>query len=188
MGQPAATKGFDMHNITTLIATASAAAALAAPAAATAQHTPNSVPTWDRHVLLATAEGAHFEIDMGRIARRHGHGEEARRVGALMVKDHSGELHAVQALAAQLHVKLPEHPSVLQRHEISDTAAHTGAGFDRAYARLEVSDHIMDIETADGELAEGGLPQVKALAAKYRLVYQRHLAAFRKLAADVGAS
>jgi putative membrane protein len=163
-----------------------AAAAFAAPAA-TAQHAPNSVPNWDRHTLQESAEGAHFEIDMGRIARDHGHSEEARRVGALMVKDHSGELHALQAVAAQLHVKLPNHPSVMQRHEISETAAHTGAGFDRAYARLEVGDHIMDIQSADGELAEGGLPQVKALAAKYRGVYLRHLAAFRKLAADVGA-
>jgi putative membrane protein len=178
-----------MSKAITLLAAAGATIALGAPAAATAQHptNTNSVPTWDRHALQETAEGAHFEIDMGRIAREHGHSEEARRVGALMVKDHAGELHAVKAVAAALHVKLPNHPSVLQRHEISDTAAHTGAGFDRAYARLEVADHIMDIQSADGEVMEGGRNEVKALAAKYRKMYQRHLAAFRKLAADVGA-
>jgi putative membrane protein len=173
-----------MRAITALAIAAAAAAVM--PAAASAQDT-NSVPTWDRHFLEETAEGAHFEIDMGEIAARHGHGDEARRVGRLMVKDHSGELHAVMAVAAQLHVKLPNHPSVMQRHEISDVAAHTGAAFDRAYARLEVGDHIMDIQSADGESAEGGLAAVKATAQKYRLMYQRHLAAFRKLAADVGA-
>jgi putative membrane protein len=174
-----------MRLITTL-AVMSAAAALT-PTAALAQNTTNSVPTWDRHFLEETAEGAHFEIDMGQIAERHGHSEEARRMGALMVKDHSGELHAVKALAAQLHVKLPNHPSVLQRHEISDVAAHTGAAFDRAYARLEVGDHIGDLQSADGEIAEGGLATVKDAAQKYRLVYLRHLAAFRKLAGDVNA-
>jgi hypothetical protein len=32
-----------------------------------------SVPNWDRHFLLETAEGAHFEIRMGKIAERKGH-------------------------------------------------------------------------------------------------------------------
>src|SRR4051794_36663798 len=163
-----------------------AAAASLAPAAASAQGT-NSVPNWDRHFLEETAEGAHFEIDMGKIAERHAHGDQARRVAHLMVVDHSGELHAVKALAAQLHVKLPNHPSVMQRHEISDVAAHHAAGFDRAHARLEVGDHIMDIQSADGEAVEGGLADVKAFAQKYRQTYQRHLAAFRQLADAVKA-
>src|SRR4051812_15084211 len=124
-----------MRNLSILIAGAAAVAALAVPVATAQQQNTNSVPTWDRHTLQESAEGAHFEIDMGRIARANGHSEEARRVGALMVKDHYGELHALQAVAAKLNVKLPNHPSVLQRHEISDTASHTGAGFDRAYAR-----------------------------------------------------
>ena len=150
--------------------------------------TANPVPNWDRHFLLETAEGAHFEITMGKIAARNGHSREARAAGRVMVRDHSGELHAVQRLAAQLGVKLPEHPSVLQRHEISDVSSHHGAAFDRAYARLEVADHVMDIETADGEAVEGGNAAAKAFAQRYRLVYQRHLAAFRKLAAEVHAS
>ena len=33
----------------------------------------NTVPNWDRHFLLETAEGAHFEITMGKIAARKGH-------------------------------------------------------------------------------------------------------------------
>jgi putative membrane protein len=148
----------------------------------------NAVPNWDRHFLLESAEGAHFEIDMGKIAVRNGRTKEARADGALMVRDHSGELHALKALAARLHVRLPNHPSVLQRHEISGVTSHTGAAFDRAYARLEVGDHIGDVQSADGELAEGGLAQVKASAATFRVMYRRHLAAFRKLAHDVHAT
>jgi putative membrane protein len=154
--------------------------ATAAPARA-------AVPTWDREFIQNTAEGAHFEIDMGRIAARHAQTAEGRAVARLMVRDHSGELHAVQRLASSLGVDVPLHPSVLQRHEISDVAAHSGTGFDRAYARLEVGDHVMDVESADGEMTEGGAPAVKAFAAKYRTVYLRHLAAFRKFASDVHA-
>jgi putative membrane protein len=146
-----------------------------------------SVPNWDRHFLLETAEGAHFEIRMGKIAERKGHTREARAAGRVMVRDHSGELHAVQALATALGLKLPSAPSTLQLHEIGDTSSHTGAAFDRAYARLEVGDHIMDLQSADGEMIEGQLSAPQALAGKYRLMYQRHLAIFRKLAHDVHA-
>jgi putative membrane protein len=150
--------------------------------------TASSVPRWDRHFLIETAEGAHFEIKMGKIAQTKGHTREARAAGATMVRDHSGELHAVQALAKNLGVKLPSDPSIQQQHEIGNTSRHTGAAFDRAYARLEVGDHIMDLQSADGESREGGLATARALAEKYRLMYQRHLAIFRTLAAHVHAS
>jgi putative membrane protein len=166
-----------------LIPLLSAAAVLAAAAPAHA-----AIPTWDRHAISASAEGAHFEIDMGRIAARHATTREGRAIARLMIRDHSGELHALQRTAAQLGVTLPQHPSIQQRHEISDVAAHTGAGFDRAYARLEVADHIMDVETADGEAVEGGVPAVKQFAATYRQMYLRHLAAFRKYASNVHAT
>jgi putative membrane protein len=148
----------------------------------------NTVPTWDRHFMLDTAEGAHFEIDMGRIAERRATTADGRAVARLMVRDHSGELHALQRLAAELGVTLPEHPSIQQRHEISDVASHRGAAFDRAYARTEVADHVMDVESADGEAVEGGVAAAKAFAQEYRLVYLRHLAAFRTFAAEVHAS
>jgi putative membrane protein len=163
------------------IAIAAGVLCAAAPAGA-------AVPTWDRETLTSSAEGAHFEIDMGRIAARHATTREGRAIARLMIRDHSGELHAIQRTAAQLGVALPQHPSAQQRHEISDVAAHTGAAFDRAYARLEVADHVMDVQEADGEAVEGAVPEVKALAAKYRLVYLRHLAAFRKYASDVHAT
>jgi putative membrane protein len=147
----------------------------------------NSVPRWDRHFLIETAEGAHFEIKMGKIAATKGHTREARAAGRTMVRDHSGELHAVQAVAESLGVKLPSGPSIMQEHEIGNTSQHTGAAFDRAYARLEVGDHIMDIQSADGESREGALAAPKALAEKYRLMYQRHLAIFRALADHVHA-
>jgi putative membrane protein len=148
----------------------------------------NTVPRWDRHFLIETAEGAHFEIKMGKIAATKGHSREARAAGRTMVRDHTGELHAVQAVAKSLGVKLPSGPSVMQEHEIGATSQHTGGAFDRAYARLEVGDHIMDIQSADGESREGGLTATRALAEKYRLMYQRHLAIFRALATHVHAN
>jgi hypothetical protein len=68
------------------------------------------------------------------------------------------------------------------------TSRHTGAAFDRAYARLEVADHIGDLQSADGETVEGQLPAARALEQKYRQMYLRHLAIFRKLAHDVKAA
>ncbi|WP_445152180.1 hypothetical protein [Baekduia sp. Peel2402] len=51
-----------------------------------------------------------------------------------------------------------------------------------------MGDHIMDIQSANGESREGGLSGPRALAEKYRLMYQRHLAIFRALAARVHAN
>ena len=170
------------------LAVATAALATVPSAAPAASAPGNSVPNWDRHFLAETAEGAHFEITMGKIAARKGHTREARAAGRMMVRDHSGELHAVEALAKRLGVKVPSDPSVMEQHEIGNTSSHTGAAFDRAYARLEVGDHIRDLQSADGEGVEGSLASTKALAAKYRLMYQRHLAVFRKLAHDVHAT
>jgi putative membrane protein len=167
-----------------LLLLAAAALTLALSSAAAA----NTVPRWDRHFLIETAEGAHFEIKMGKIAERKGHSREARAAGRVMVRDHTGELHAIQAVAKSLGVKLPSGPSLMQEHEIGATSQHTGATFDRAYARLEVSDHIMDIQSADGETREGSLAAPRAAAEKYRLMYQRHLAIFRALASHVHAN
>jgi hypothetical protein len=55
------------------------------------------------------------------------------------------------------------------------------------YARLEVGDHITDIQSADGEMRDGQLSLGRAFAQKYRLMYHRHLAIFRQLAHDVRA-
>ena len=46
------------------------------------------------------------------------------------------------------------------------------------YARLEVGDHIADIQSADGEMRDGQLSSGRAFAQKYRLMYHRHLAIF----------
>jgi predicted outer membrane protein len=121
---------------------------LAAPAPAVA----NTVPNRDHHFLLETAEGAHFEITMGKIVARNGYTREARAAGRVIVRDHSGELHALEALTMTVGVKLPSAPSILQEHEIGNTSKHTGAAFNRAYARLEVGDPIGDIQSADGEM------------------------------------
>lgn len=146
-----------------------------------------SVPRADRRFLIETAQGARFEIKLGRIAKSKGHTREARAAGATMVRDHSGELHAVAAVAKSLGVKLPSGPSTTQQHAIAKTQGHTGVAFDRAYARLEVGDHIRDLKSADSEAREGRVASVRALAQKYRLMYQRHLAIFRALARHVRA-
>jgi putative membrane protein len=145
------------------------------------------VARWDNHFVIETIEGARFEIQLGRIAQHKGQTRETRSAGHLMVTNHSGELHAAEALAKSLEIKVPSSPSITQLHQIGATSAHTGAAFDRAYARLEVGDHIMDIQGADGEILEGSIGTAKTFAQKYRLMYQRHLAVFRQLAADVHA-
>jgi putative membrane protein len=167
----------------TAVALAAASLLAAIPSTAAAQ---TGVSTWDRHYLQDTAEGAHFEIDLGHIAARRAHTRTARAAAERMVSDHGRELAAVKQLAATLHVTLPRHPSAKERHEIAGVTKHTGTAFDRAYVRLEVADHIMDIEVNDGEVAEGGAAQVKTFAQTWLPMYRTHLALFRSAAKTLG--
>jgi putative membrane protein len=163
----------------TAIALAAASLLAVVPSTAAAQ---SGVSTWDRHYLQDTAEGAHFEIDLGRIVARHATSRTARSAARRMVADHGRELSAAKELAATLHVTLPQHPSIQQRHEIAGVAAHTGSGLDRAYVRLEIADHVMDIEVNDGEVVEGAAPAVKTFAETWLPMYRTHLALFRSAA------
>jgi putative membrane protein len=167
-----------------LAATALAAAALPTVPARAA----NAVPTWDRHYLQDTAEGVHFEIDLGKVVLRRSHNKAARAFARRMATDHGRELLALRRLAKQLGVKLPDTPSVAEQHEIGNTTTHTGAAFDRAYARLEVGDHIRDLQGVDGELLEGSHPAVKAFAQTWHPMYREHLALARSVAKQVHAT
>jgi putative membrane protein len=159
-----------------------AIAVCACAASAQAQGPAAPMSLWDVHYVLDSGEGAHFEVDLGRSLQRHGHSATTRRLGARMVADHSRELAALRVLADSLGLKLPQHPSIKQRHEISGVLAHHGAALDRAYVRLEISDHYGDIRVNDAAATEGINPDVKAFTERWLPMYRTHLGLFEDAA------
>src|SRR5689334_13228415 len=141
-------------------AIALAAAAAVVPTASAAASTSQPVGRWDREYLASTVQGARFEIAAGHVAQRHATTKTAKALADRFVTDHSAELKAVLALGKQLGVNAPSGLSVMQRHEISQFAKHSGGGFDRAYVRVERTDHVQDVKDNDAEVAEGSTAAV----------------------------
>jgi putative membrane protein len=152
--------------------TAGALGAGTAPAHASSTE---PVGRWDREYLAGTVQGARFEIAAGHVAQRHAQTASAKALADRFVSDHSAELKQVLALARQLGVKTPAGLSTAQRHEISQFSQHTGRAFDRAYVRVERTDHVQDIKDNDAEVAEGTTASVKAFAQRFLPMYRTHL-------------
>jgi putative membrane protein len=167
------------------LAALAVAALPAAPAAASASQ---PVGRWDREYLATTVQGARFEIAAGHVAQRHAQSATAKALADRFVADHSAELKAVLALAHQLGVKAPAGLSVMQRHEISQFATHSGTAFDRAYVRVERTDHVQDVKDNDAEVAEGTTDAVKAFAQKFLPMYRTHLQLCRDAASKMKLS
>lgn len=167
------------------IATVAAIGVVASSAASASASTGQPVGRWDRQYLATTVQGARFEIAAGHVAQRHAHSKTVKALADRFVSDHSAELKAVLALDKQLGVNAPSGLSVAQRHEISQFSQHTGAAFDRAYVRVERTDHVQDIEDNDAEVAEGTTAAAKAFAQHYLPMYRAHLELCRQAASTL---
>jgi len=174
-----------MSTIRCAAAVALAAGALGAGAAPALASSAEPVGRWDREYLAGTVQGARFEIAAGHVAQRHAQSATAKALAGRFVSDHSAELKQVLALAKQLGVNAPAGLSVAQRHEISQFSQHTGAAFDRAYVRVERTDHVQDVKDNDAEVAEGSTASVKAFSQRFLPMYRTHLELCRAAASKL---
>ncbi|MER7397645.1 DUF4142 domain-containing protein [Streptomyces sp. NPDC000151] len=154
--------------------TVTTTAAAAAPATATAT---SSRPT-DGAFLRTVHQGNLAEIAAGRDAGTNATTRCVKRLGATLVRDHRRLDRDITALADKLHVRLPGSPSAEQRHALADVQAKKGTrAYDRAWLRMESSDHVKTLALIGRELRTGRNSEVKAAARKARPVVARHLAA-----------
>jgi putative membrane protein len=171
-----------LRSVIAVAAVAAVAASAAAGATSASASSAQPVGRWDREYLATTVQGARFEIAAGHVAQRHAVGKTAKALADRFVADHSNELKAVLALAKQLGVKPPAGLSITQRHEISQFTQHNGTAFDRAYVRVERTDHVQDVKDNDAEVAEGTTAAVKAFAQRFLPMYREHLQLCRQAA------
>jgi putative membrane protein len=139
---------------------------------------------WDEQWLMGAVEGDRFEIRGGSLAQAKGATPATKALGARLVKDHTKALGDARRAARRLGVEVPKAPSPSQRWELRTVGALAGAAFDRAYADLEVQDHIQDIQEARAEVAKGCNAAVRGLARDDLPVLRAHLALARRLKAS----
>jgi putative membrane protein len=156
-------------------------ALLATPLAATAAQRAAAGPL-DQHYLMTGIEGDHFEIQGGKLALGKGQCPAVTRLAKRLKADHSKSLADATKLAHTLSVPVPKSPSPSMQWELAQVGSMTGAAFDKAYATLEVKDHVEDIQNTTEELSKGQTSAVRASARTELPMLRAHLALARAAA------
>lgn len=152
-------------------ALAVALSGISAPHAFAAQ-----VSAQDKMFLIKAHQGNLAEIEAGQDARKNATTSCVKRVGDVLVRDHSKLDADVRTLAAKLNVTLPGSPSQQQKQELAAVRAKAGtAAYDAAWLKVQDAAHRKTLALIDQELRSGQNPEVKAAARAARPVVAMHL-------------
>jgi putative membrane protein len=133
----------------------------------------------DRQYLQGAIEGDRFEIAGGKDAATRTQNAAVKQLADQLVKDHSASLAQSVKLAKKLGVSVPKHPSPSQQWELDVVKAFQVADFNRWYSKLEIQDHIQDIQEASDEAKTGSNAALRKAAGKEIPVLKAHLAKAR---------
>lgn len=149
--------------------TVAALAIFAVPHFAFAQASPQ-----DQKWLQQAHQTNLAEIAAGNLAAESGHAESVRMAGHTLATDHAELDAALQKVAGQLHVKLPDAPNAQQKAIARKLKDQHGMQFDQMWAHDEADGHIQAIELTTFEVGHGSAPQVKQLAVRALPILKKH--------------
>jgi putative membrane protein len=129
----------------------------------------------DAEFAVSAADGGMLEVQLGKLAQSNGASEEVKRLGEMMVTDHSKANDELAALAAQKNITLPTALSESSQKKYNDLAEKTGKDFDEAYADFMVKDHKDDIDEFKKQAENGNDAELKAWAAGKVPTLEHHL-------------
>jgi putative membrane protein len=109
----------------------------------------------DAKFAVAAADGGMLEVQLGKLAIEKGTTTQIKKLGALMVKDHSKANEELAAKAKEKNITLPATLSDKCQKTLADLSEKNGKAFDKAYADLMVSDHKEDIGEFKKEAENG---------------------------------
>jgi putative membrane protein len=133
------------------------------------------VSSQDRMFMDQASQINLTEISLGRYIARHATITSARNLGATYARDHTAAQANLRALASRLHVTLPTTPNVQNRSMVGRIEAQKGTSKDLAFASASVTGHEAAIAVFRKEDSAGSNPAVKAYAANYLPMLERHL-------------
>jgi putative membrane protein len=138
----------------------------------------------DHSFMTKAAEGGMAEVQLGRLAQQNGQSQEVKDFGQRMVTDHSKANDQLKQVAEQQNVTLPTSPSSHEQAEYNKMSKLHGEAFDKAYAKMMVSDHKKDIAEFKREADMGSDPEVKNFASQTLPTLQEHLKMAEKMNSD----
>jgi putative membrane protein len=129
----------------------------------------------DASFATEAADGGMLEVELGKMAEEKGMSPSIKKLGAMMVKDHSKANAELKMAAAAKHITLPDGMSDKCQKEVTDLSQKKGADFDKAYADLMVSDHKDDIDAFKKESDNGMDKELSAWAKGKIPILEHHL-------------
>ena len=129
----------------------------------------------DRDFLMDAAMGGLMEVELGRRAVQQGASDAVKQFGQRMVDDHTKANTELMTLATSKGITLPTEIDEKHRGEMRKIANMTGADFDRAYAKMMLSDHKKDVSAFEKESTKGTDADLKAFATTALPTLKEHL-------------
>ena len=136
----------------------------------------------DRHdesFLKQAAEINLTEIALGKAAE-HSSDAHVKKIGQMLVKDHSEANRNLERLAASKGVSLPTEPSLWDRHSIHSIEKEQGDKFNKEFLSFNQKGHEKAISLFEKESARTQDPDIKAWAQKMVPSLKEHLAMAQK--------
>jgi putative membrane protein len=121
----------------------------------------------DKSFMKEAAKGGMMEVDMGKMAQKKGKSDDVKKIGGMMVTDHSKANAELMAIAKKKGVDLSKEKPM--SHSMGD------ANFDKDYLSMMVKDHQKDLSAFQAEAKNGSDADVKAFASKTSAVIKKHL-------------
>ena len=140
-----------------------------------------------KRFVKEAAEGSATEIALGKLAEEKGSSEAVKQFGKRMVDDHSKAGGVLKQMAGMMKIDVPSDMPKKAKKAQDKLSKLSGADFDRAYAKMMVSDHKGDVNDFEKEARDGAVPGVKDFAAKMLPTLQEHLKLAQELYASAGA-
>jgi putative membrane protein len=137
----------------------------------------------DAKFLRKAANSGMFEVEAGKYAEKNGSTDEVKKLGAMMVADHTKANTVLMAVAKEKGTKVPAVMNKKYQERLESLTGLKGAEFDKAYIEAMKDAHKSDVSlfSAAAEKAEDA--DVKAFAAKTLPTLKTHMEHVEKLGA-----
>ena len=142
----------------------------------------------DKDFLMDAAMGGLMEVELGRRAVQQGASDAVKQFGQRMVDDHTKTNTELMTLATSKGITLPTEIDEKHRGEMRKIANMTGADFDRAYAKMMLSDHKKDVSAFEKQSTKGSDAELKAFATTALPTLKEHLQMAQALSPNEGGS
>ena len=130
--------------------------------------------------MYAARDGI-FHVEAGKLAVQRASSEGVKKFGQHSIDHHTQLNDELMQLASKKGVILPEKMDKREQKALDKLAKLSGAGFDKAYLKMEIKNHSKDLSAYQKEIKDGKDPDVKAWAAKTVPAIEEHL----KMARDI---